>query len=145
LRPLRLPDRAFRERFSSGKIFAPDAFRRYRPGRATTAPRFPRGHCRLRRYRCCRCNLLVRAASATSESSTAICRTLELQRQTLFDESDALSVLPKAVAAERKLRAINSTVAVEGLVADLGSRNAEALLEGVDLLLDGTDNFERAS
>src|SRR5437773_3201217 len=31
-----------------------------------------------------------------------------LQRQTLFDESDALNVLPKAVAAERKLRSINS-------------------------------------
>src|SRR4029077_2894298 len=65
-----------------------------------------------------------------------------LQRQTLFDESDALNVLPKAVAAERKLRSINSSVAVEGVVADLGPRNAEALLSGVDLLLDGTDNFE---
>ena len=65
-----------------------------------------------------------------------------LQRQTLFDESDALNVLPQAVAAERKLRAINSSVAVEGVVADLSPRNAEALLGGVDLLLDGTDNFE---
>jgi molybdopterin-synthase adenylyltransferase len=65
-----------------------------------------------------------------------------LQRQTLFDESDALNVLPKAVAAERKLRSINSGVAVEGVVADLSPRNAEALLGGVDLLLDGTDNFE---
>ncbi|HEX7696401.1 MAG TPA: ThiF family adenylyltransferase, partial [Candidatus Acidoferrum sp.] len=65
-----------------------------------------------------------------------------LQRQTLFDESDALNVLPKAVAAERKLRSINSGVAVEGIVADLSPRNAEALLAGVDLLLDGTDNFE---
>ena len=65
-----------------------------------------------------------------------------LQRQTLFDESDALNVLPKAVAAERKLRAINSSVAVLGVVADLSPRNAEALLDGVDLLLDGTDNFE---
>jgi adenylyltransferase/sulfurtransferase len=65
-----------------------------------------------------------------------------LQRQTLFDESDALSALPKAVAAERKLRSINSSVAVEGVVADLSPRNAEALLGGVDLLLDGTDNFE---
>ena len=65
-----------------------------------------------------------------------------LQRQTLFDESDALHALPKAVAAERKLRSINSTVAVEGLVADLTPRNAETLLGGVDLLLDGTDNFE---
>ncbi len=65
-----------------------------------------------------------------------------LQRQTLFDESDALNALPKAVAAERKLRSINSAVAVEGVVADLTPRNAKALLEGVDLLLDGTDNFE---
>ena len=65
-----------------------------------------------------------------------------LQRQTLFDESDALLALPKAVAAERKLRSINSTVAVEGLVADLTPRNTETLLGGVDLLLDGTDNFE---
>src|SRR6266852_4478904 len=65
-----------------------------------------------------------------------------LQRQTLFDESDALNVLPKAIAAQRKLRSINSSVAVEGVVADLSPRNAEALLEGVDLLLDGSDNFE---
>ena len=65
-----------------------------------------------------------------------------LQRQTLFDESDALLALPKAVAAERKLRSINSTVAVEGLVADLSPKNADELLSGVQLLLDGTDNFE---
>ena len=65
-----------------------------------------------------------------------------LQRQTLFDEGDARNVLPKAVAAERKLRSINSSVAVEGIVADLSPRNVEALLGEVDVLLDGTDNFE---
>lgn len=65
-----------------------------------------------------------------------------LQRQTLFDEEDARSALPKAVAAERKLRAINSSVAIEGLVADVNPRNAEELLTGFDLMLDGTDNFE---
>jgi len=65
-----------------------------------------------------------------------------LQRQTLFDESDALLALPKAVAAERQLRSINSSVAVEGLVADLSPKNAGELLSGVELLLDGTDNFE---
>jgi molybdopterin-synthase adenylyltransferase len=65
-----------------------------------------------------------------------------LQRQTLFDEDDARAALPKAVAAERKLRAINSAVAVEGLVADLNPRNAQELLTGFDLILDGTDNFE---
>ena len=51
-----------------------------------------------------------------------------LQRQTLFDEDDARTALPKAVAAERKLRGINSSVAVEGLVSDLNPRNAEELL-----------------
>jgi adenylyltransferase/sulfurtransferase len=65
-----------------------------------------------------------------------------LQRQTLFDESDALAALPKAVAAERKLRAINSSVSIEGIVADLNPRNAADLLAPFDLILDGTDNFE---
>ena len=65
-----------------------------------------------------------------------------LQRQTLFDEEDAHAALPKAAAAERKLRAINSSVAVEGIVADLNPQNTAELLASFDLLLDGTDNFE---
>src|SRR5439155_70484 len=65
-----------------------------------------------------------------------------LHRQTLFDESDALEKLPKAVAAERKLKLINSDVAVEGIIADVDSQRAEELLAGFDLILDGTDNFE---
>jgi len=65
-----------------------------------------------------------------------------LQRQTLFDEADARDALPKAVAAERKLRSINSVVSVNGVVSDLTPNTAEELLAGFDLLLDGTDNFE---
>jgi len=65
-----------------------------------------------------------------------------LQRQTLFEESDAQEALPKAVAAERRLRAINSDISVEGIVADVGPKNAEELLRGFPLILDGTDNFE---
>jgi adenylyltransferase/sulfurtransferase len=65
-----------------------------------------------------------------------------LQRQTLFDETDAREALPKAVAAERHLRAINGGVEIEGIVADLTPKNAAALLSGFDLILDGTDNFE---
>lgn len=65
-----------------------------------------------------------------------------LQRQTLFEEADARESLPKAVAAERRLCAINSGVAVEGIVADVGPKNAEDLLRGCSLILDGTDNFE---
>lgn len=65
-----------------------------------------------------------------------------LQRQMLFDEADARDSLPKAVAAERKLRRINSAVNVEGVVADLVPENAETLLSDCALFLDGTDNFE---
>ena len=65
-----------------------------------------------------------------------------LQRQALFDESDARDSLPKAIAAERRLRSINSTVQIEGLVSDLTPANAGELLAGFALFLDGTDNFE---
>jgi molybdopterin-synthase adenylyltransferase len=65
-----------------------------------------------------------------------------LQRQTLFEESDARDALPKAVAAERRLRAVNSGVQVEGVVADLTPKNATDLLADCALVLDGTDNFE---
>jgi adenylyltransferase/sulfurtransferase len=65
-----------------------------------------------------------------------------LQRQTLFDESDAAECLPKAVAAERKLRGINSDIRVEGVVADVTGRNIESLVAGFDVILDGTDNLE---
>jgi molybdopterin-synthase adenylyltransferase len=65
-----------------------------------------------------------------------------LQRQSLFNEEDAREALPKAVAAERNLRSINSDVQVEGVVADLTPRNAVEFLSGYPLLLDGTDNFE---
>lgn len=65
-----------------------------------------------------------------------------LQRQTLFEESDARESLPKAVAAHRRLVAINSDVAVEPVVADLNPENIRELLSGFPLILDGTDNFE---
>lgn len=65
-----------------------------------------------------------------------------LQRQGLFEESDARESLPKAVAAERRLRAINSDVKIEGMVSDVTPKNVLALLSGNSLILDGTDNFE---
>ncbi len=65
-----------------------------------------------------------------------------LQRQTLFDEADAHEALPKAVAAERRLRAINSGADVEGITSDVTPQNAIVLLSGFELILDGTDNFE---
>jgi molybdopterin/thiamine biosynthesis adenylyltransferase len=65
-----------------------------------------------------------------------------LQRQWLFEESDAADALPKAAAAERRLALINSSIHVRGVVADLTASNAEQLLGRVDLILDGTDNFD---
>jgi adenylyltransferase/sulfurtransferase len=65
-----------------------------------------------------------------------------LARQSLFDESDAAAGLPKAVAAAEKLRGINSSVEIEPVVADVNHANIEQLCEGVNVILDGTDNFE---
>jgi molybdopterin/thiamine biosynthesis adenylyltransferase len=65
-----------------------------------------------------------------------------LQRQSLFDESDAAESMPKAIAAARKIAAFNSEVTVEPHVADLTPGNIEELLAGAQLILDGTDNFE---
>jgi len=65
-----------------------------------------------------------------------------LHRQWLFEESDAAESLPKAAAAARRIAAVNSAVEVRGIVADLTARNAEELLGGADVMLDGTDNFE---
>ena len=65
-----------------------------------------------------------------------------LQRQLLFDERDIEDGLPKAVAAERKLRRVNSEIEVEGIIADVNFRNIESLLAGADVVLDGLDNFD---
>lgn len=65
-----------------------------------------------------------------------------LQRQTLYTESDALEKLPKAVAAAARLGRINSGIEVEPVVADVNSSNVLELIEDVDLVLDGTDNFQ---
>lgn len=65
-----------------------------------------------------------------------------LQRQILFDEEDVKNGLPKAIAARNKLEKINSEVQIEALVSDVNYTNVERLISDVDLVLDGTDNFE---
>jgi adenylyltransferase/sulfurtransferase len=64
-----------------------------------------------------------------------------LQRQPLFEERDVAEASPKAIAAAARLRRINHLVEVEAVVADLSSANAARLLAGLDLIVDGTDNF----
>lgn len=65
-----------------------------------------------------------------------------LQRQILFEEEDVTRGIPKAVAAAEKLRRINSSIAVDGIVADVNAENIEDLIRGANVVLDGTDNFE---
>lgn len=65
-----------------------------------------------------------------------------LHRQVLFDERDAAEQLPKAVAAARRLSNVNSDVKIEPVVADLNAENIRKLADDVELIVDGTDNFE---
>ncbi len=67
---------------------------------------------------------------------------VNLQRQWLYEESDAQEGLPKAVAAARHLGRVNSEIKLTPHVADLAPANIAELLDGVELILDGTDNFE---
>lgn len=65
-----------------------------------------------------------------------------LQRQTLYSESDARERLPKAVAAQNRIKKINSEIEMEAIVADVNHSNIENLIKDCDLILDGTDNFQ---
>lgn len=65
-----------------------------------------------------------------------------LQRQILFDENDIAEGIPKAIAAQRKLRGINTKTNIEGIVTDVNYANIDELTKNADIILDGTDNFE---
>src|ERR1700744_4984315 len=65
-----------------------------------------------------------------------------LQRQILFDESDAHAALPKAEAARRHIAAFNSGITINAHIADLVPANIADLLTPADIVLDCTDNFE---
>ncbi|HEX9928409.1 MAG TPA: ThiF family adenylyltransferase [Pyrinomonadaceae bacterium] len=65
-----------------------------------------------------------------------------LQRQTLFSETDAKDRLPKAVAAKNRIAEINSEIETEEIVADVNYSNVENFIKDCDLILDGTDNFQ---
>ena len=65
-----------------------------------------------------------------------------LQRQFLYDEADAAEAMPKAAAAQRRLARVNSTIVIDPQVADLTPANIDDLFEDIDLILDGSDNFE---
>src|SRR5699024_10733971 len=64
-----------------------------------------------------------------------------LQRQMLFDEKDVQNALPKAVAIKQKLQAINSSVEIEAITGNATSENIHSLIDGIDVVMDGTDNM----
>ena len=64
-----------------------------------------------------------------------------LSRQTLFTEADAKASLPKVIALETHLKAINQEVKIRPIFTEVSPHNIEYLLEGADLILDGTDNL----
>lgn len=65
-----------------------------------------------------------------------------LQRQVLYDEEDVAAGLPKAIAAANKLRRINSQIEIQPVVADISPANIRELIQDVQVIVDGTDNFE---
>ncbi|MFQ5983577.1 MAG: ThiF family adenylyltransferase [Woeseiaceae bacterium] len=65
-----------------------------------------------------------------------------LQRQVLFDERDVAEAIPKAEAAKRKIAKINSQVRITAIVDDINHTNIKRYADGVDVLVDGLDNFE---
>jgi molybdopterin/thiamine biosynthesis adenylyltransferase len=65
-----------------------------------------------------------------------------LQRQQLYVEQDAIDRMPKAMAALKRLSAINSTVRIEAKVMDVRVDELEDLIQHTDLIMDATDNFD---
>ncbi|MCX2727171.1 ThiF family adenylyltransferase [Thermomicrobium sp. 4228-Ro] len=65
-----------------------------------------------------------------------------LQRQVLYEEADVEAGLPKVVAAARALARIDHSVRIEPVVQDVDASSIRALIEDVDVVVDGSDNFE---
>ncbi|GAK00767.1 ThiF family adenylyltransferase [Geomicrobium sp. JCM 19055] len=65
-----------------------------------------------------------------------------LQRQLLYTELDAKTHRAKVKAATKRLQEVNSEVKVTGCFQSLHNENIQQLLQGVDVIIDGTDNFE---
>ncbi len=127
-----------RERYSRQERFAeigPEGQARLAQGRALVVGCGALG--------CTLADMLVRAGVGTVRLvDRDFVEWSNLNRQILFDEADAQEHRPKARAAEQRLRAINSAVRVEGIIADVAPDTVEALVAAADVVLDGTDNFE---
>jgi adenylyltransferase/sulfurtransferase len=127
-----------RERYSRQERFAeigPEGQARLAQGRALVVGCGALG--------CALADMLVRAGVGTVRLvDRDFVEWSNLNRQILFDEADAQAHRPKARAAEQRLRAVNSAVRIEGIIADVAPDTVEALVAAADVVLDGTDNFE---
>ncbi|MBU1625918.1 ThiF family adenylyltransferase [bacterium] len=65
-----------------------------------------------------------------------------LQRQTLYDENDVKNLALKAIAAQKKLKKVNSKIEIVPKTVDVNPTNIENLVEDHHLVIDCTDNFE---
>jgi molybdopterin-synthase adenylyltransferase len=91
---------------------------------------------------CMSADMLTRAGVGTiTLIDRDIVEFTNLQRQVLFTEEDAKNHQPKASAAAERLKSINSEIQINSHVEDLTSKNIDRLLEGVDIIIDGLDNF----
>src|SRR5690606_12890239 len=64
-----------------------------------------------------------------------------LHRQSLYNEQDTEKFMPKAIAAAHALRRVNSSITIDPIIADVHAGNIEQLLDGIDFIVDGSDNF----
>ena len=92
---------------------------------------------------CASVDLLVRAGvGRLTIIDRDVVEPTNLQRQSLFTDDDARRGVPKAEAAARRVRAIDPSISVRGWVDDFRAENALQYAEGVDIIIDGLDNFE---
>jgi adenylyltransferase/sulfurtransferase len=86
--------------------------------------------------------LLVRAGIGRIRLVDDDCVDLtNIHRHSLFTEKDAGERTLKIAAAANHLREINSNCTIETVFARIDRLTAEKLAEGVDVIIDGTDNF----
>jgi molybdopterin/thiamine biosynthesis adenylyltransferase len=87
-------------------------------------------------------NLLARAGVGTLRLvDRDIVDWTNLQRQSLFEEEDAVQSLPKAEAAARYLKRVSSAIRYEPITEDFNPGNIERIVTGATVVVDGLDNF----
>ena len=126
-----------------GSLFPSDALSAHRRGRSTQAIGGTRADLRLRRARI---GGGQHAGSCGRGAPRLVDRDFlelnNLQRQVLYDEDDVAAGWPKVGGGGSQTPQDQFAGRGRSVVADVDPRNIRALVDGVDVILDGTDNFE---